>query len=382
MTVKRCYYEVLSVERTASGDEIKKAFRKLAMQYHPDRNHGDETAAEKFKEASEAFEVLSDADKRAVYDRYGHEGLSQQANGFGGGGIDLSDLFGEMFGGFFGGAGGGRRQHRGGPQPGQDVQAPLDIDLVEAATGVKKSVTLKREDNCDACKGTGAKPGSTPTACKRCGGQGVIVQKQGPFQIQSPCRSCDGRGMINPDPCGTCRGQGRVVGRHTFEVDVPPGVDSGNRLRLTGIGDAGSPGAPRGSVELVFRVREHKFFQRDGVNLVCQWPITFSQAALGGPIEITTLTGQKVKHELPRGTQTHDVIRITGHGMPHLRDAKRKGDLLIQVVIDTPQTLTPRQEQLFRELAEIETVQAKSPPSKKSFFHKLKDWLTPDAGSA
>jgi molecular chaperone DnaJ len=373
---KRDYYEVLGVAREASADDVKKAFRKLAMQYHPDRNHGDAEAAEKFKEASEAYEVLTDVEKRSVYDRYGHDALNGMGGGFPGGTVDLSDLLGEMFGSFFGG--GPRNRRHQGPQPGRDIQAVLDVELREAAVGAKRTVTVQREEHCDTCGGSGAKLGSKPAPCRRCGGQGVVIQGRGFIQIQTACPSCGGKGMINPDPCMACRGGGRVAARRTVEVEIPSGVDSGDRIKYSGMGDAGDPGAPRGALEFVIRVKEHKFFQRDGANLVCQWPITFSQAALGGPIEITTLTGQKVRHDLPRGVQTHEVLRIAGHGMPNRRNPQKRGDLLIQVVVDTPQHMTPRQEQLFREMAEIEKAQAAAPPPKKSFFAKLKDWLTPE----
>jgi molecular chaperone DnaJ len=373
---KRDYYEVLGVTKDASGDDVKKSFRKLAMQYHPDRNGGDAEATEKFKEAQEAFEVLSNPEKRGIYDRHGHEGLNAQAGGFAGGNIDLSEVFGDIFSNFFGG-GGGRRQRTAGPQPGRDIQAVIDIDLKEAVTGVKRTIALQNEDFCATCNGSGAKPGTQPQPCKRCGGQGVTVQRQGIFQVQTPCNACGGRGLINPDPCGSCRGSGRVANRKNIDIDIPPGVDSGNRIRIQGQGDAGDPGARRGDLELVVRVKEHRFFQRDGHNLICQWPITFSQAALGGPIEITTLTGEKVQHHLPRGLQTHEVIRIVGHGMPHVRSPKKRGDLLIQVVVDTPQQLTPEMEALFKQLAVQEKVHAATPP-KKSFFSKLKDWLTPE----
>lgn len=379
--VKRDYYEVLSVAKTASGDEIKKSFRKLAMQYHPDRNGGDAEATEKFKEASEAFEVLSDAEKRAIYDRHGHEGLNQQGGGFGGfsgGNIDLSEIFGDLFGSFFGGGGGGgQRRQRAGPRAGDDLQLVVDIELKEAITGVKRTINVQVEEHCTQCNGSGAKPGTQPQSCKRCGGQGVLVQRQGIFQVQTPCAACGGRGMINPDPCTGCRGAGRVNARKTVEVEIPPGLDSGNRVRLQGQGGAGDPGARRGDLELVIRVKEHRFFQRDGHNLICQWPITFSQAALGGPIEITTLTGDKVQHHLPKSLQTHEVIRITGHGIPHYRAPHKRGDLLIQVVVDTPQHLTPEMEALFKQLAVLEKAQAASPP-KKSFFSKLKDWIAPE----
>ncbi len=375
---KRCYYEVLSVSKSANGDEIKKSFRKLAMQYHPDRNGGDAEATEKFKEASEAFEVLSDAEKRATYDRFGHEGLNgSMGGGFGGGNIDLSEIFGDLFGSFFGGGGGGGRRQRSGPRAGEDIQLVVDIELKDAITGVKRSITVQCEDHCTTCNGTGAKSGTQPQACRRCGGQGVLVQRQGIFQVQTPCAACGGRGMINPDPCTSCRGAGRIASRKTVDVEIPPGVDSGNRVRLQGQGNAGEAGARRGDLELVIRVKEHRFFQRDGHNLICQWPITFSQAALGGPIEITTLTGDKVQHHLPRALQTHEVIRITGHGMPNVRNSSKRGDLLIQVIVDTPQHLTPEMEALFKQLAEMEKTQAASPP-KKSFFSKLKDWISPE----
>ena len=375
---KRDYYEVLSVAKDAVGDDIKKSFRKLAMQFHPDRNHGDPETAEKFKEASEAFEVLSDAEKRATYDRFGHAGLNGSGGGgFGGGTVDLSDLFGDILGNFFGGGGGGGRRSAGGPQAGRDIQAVLDIDLREAITGIKRSISLQREDPCEVCTGTGAKPGTKPNPCRRCGGQGVVIQRQGIFQVQTPCSTCSGRGMINPDPCGACRGAGRSTVRKSIDVESPPGVDSGDRIKYSGQGDAGDPGAKRGDLEFVIRVKDHRFFQRDGQNLVCQWPITFSQAALGGPIEITTLTGDKVRYDLARGVQTHEILRVTGHGMPTRRNANKRGDLLIQVIIDTPQVISPEQETLFRALAEIERKEV-GPPPKKSFFHKLKDWIVTD----
>lgn len=371
-SVKRDYYEVLSVIKTADGEEVKTAYRRLAMRYHPDRNTGDPEAEVLFKEASEAYEVLSDPQKRQLYDRHGHAAFQ---GGGGGQGVDLGDLFGDLLGGLFGNAGGGRR--RSGPQRGQDIQAILDIELVEAATGVKKQISVKREDTCEPCGGTGAKPGSKPAPCKRCGGQGVTVQRQGFFQVQQPCRSCNGTGQIIADPCPTCRGNGRVVGSRTVEVDIPPGVDTGDRIRFQGMGDAGDPGAGRGDLEFAIRVREHRFFQRDGQNLVCQWPITFAQAALGATLEITTLTGEKVALDLPRGTQTHEVLRLSGHGLASRRGG-RKGELLVQVVLDTPQTLTPEQEELYRQLGAIDHAARDTPPPKKSFFNKLKDWLTAD----
>lgn len=370
---KRDYYEVLQVAKTVTTDELKASYRKLAMRYHPDRNPGDADAEAKFKEATEAFEVLSDGEKRQRYDRYGHDGLQGMGNGSGGVSVDLSDLLGDLFGGFFGGGGGGRRS---GPQPGRDVQIILDIDLAEAARGVTKKVKVEREDHCGTCHGTGSKGGTKPTPCKRCGGQGVVIVQQMFIRMQQACRACNGTGQVITDPCGGCRGAGKVVGRHEVEVKVTPGVDTGDRIRYAGMGDAGDAGAPRGNLEFAIRVKEHKFFQRDGQNLICQWPITFAQAALGGPVEITTLVGEKVKHDLPRGIQTHEVLRLAGYGMPGRRGGPR-GDMLVQVVVDTPQTLTPEQEQLFRRLAELEHTQVSS-PGKKSFFSKLKDLFGTD----
>jgi molecular chaperone DnaJ len=365
---KRDYYEVLEVAKNASDDDLKKAYRRMAMKFHPDRNPGDGEAEAKFKEATEAFEVLADPEKRQRYDRFGHDGLQGMGAGSGGGmHVDLGDLLGDLFGGFFG-AGGGRRA---GPQPGRDVQVILDIDLAEAARGVTKKVTVQREDHCGTCNGTGAKPGTKVTACKRCGGQGEVIVQQMFIRMRQACRACNGTGQVISDPCGSCRGIGKVVGRQEVEVKVTPGVDTGDRIRYAGLGDAGDAGAPRGNLEFALREKEHKFFQRDGQNLICQWPITFSQAALGGPIEITTLTGEKVKYDLPRGIQTHEVLRLVGHGMPGRRGG-RKGDLMVQVVVDTPQTLTAEQEQLFRRLAELDHTQVSS-PGKKSFFSKLKD---------
>jgi molecular chaperone DnaJ len=367
---KRDYYEVLGVGRAATEVEITKAYRRLAMQHHPDRNAGDPEAEVRFKEVTEAYEVLRDPQKRGVYDRHGHAGLAGMNGGPGAGGF--ADLFDDLLGSFFGGGG---RRSRGGPRPGRDIQAVLDIDLVEAATGVKKTQTVAREELCRDCGGGGAKPGTKPATCRRCGGQGAVVMNQGFLSVQQTCRACDGRGQVITDPCGTCRGRGRVDARRTLEVEIPAGVDTGNRIRYAGEGDAGDPGAPRGDLEFVIRVREHPFFHRDGHNLVCQWPITFARAALGGPVEITTLTGQKVVYDLPRGTQTHEVIRLAGHGMPNPRGG-RKGDLLVQVVVETPTHLTAEQVQLFKKLAELERTPVPGP--KKGFFGKLKDMITGD----
>ena len=371
MAGKRDYYEVLGVTRTATEVEITKAWRSLAKKYHPDQNPGDTEVVTKYHEVTEAYEVLRDPAKRGVYDQHGHAGLAGAASGGDPRGASaFHDLFDDLLGSFFGGGSGGNRRQRSGPRPGHDIQAVLDIDLVEAAGGVRKTLTIPREEHCRECNGSGAKAGTKPSPCRRCGGQGVVILNQGFISVQQPCRACDGRGQVVTDPCGTCRGNGRVEVRRTIEVDVPPGVDTGNRIRYSGEGHAGDPGAPRGDLEFVIRVRDHKFFHRDGHNLLCQWPISFAQAALGGPLEITTLTGQKVAHELPRGIQTHEVIRLAGHGMSNPRGG-RKGDLLVQVVVETPTSLTPEQEQLFRRLAEVEKTHVAGP--RKGFFGKLKD---------
>lgn len=370
---KRDYYEVLGVPRTAQDDEIKKAYRKLAMQHHPDRNPGNPEAEAKFKEITEAYEVLVSSEKREIYDRYGHEGLQGRGAGPGGGGVNLQDLIDDFLGGFGFGFGGGRRSHRTGPRPGRDIQAVLDIELVEAMTGCKKTQTLAREEHCRECNGIGARPGTRPSPCRRCGGQGVVILQQGFLAVQQTCRACDGRGQVITDPCPSCRGAGRVEVNRTIEVEIPPGVDTGNRIRYAGEGDAGEPGAPRGDLEFVIRVKEHKFFQRDGHNLICQWPISFAQAALGGTIEIPSLTGQKITHELPRGIQSHEVIRIPGQGMPNPRGGKR-GDLLVQIIVETPTNLTPEQEELFRKLLEYDRLHPPAP--RKGFFGKLKDLIT------
>jgi molecular chaperone DnaJ len=370
---KRCYYEVLGVARTATETEITKAYRGLAKKYHPDQNPGDDQVVYKYHEVTEAYEVLRDTHKRQVYDRYGHEGLSAAANGGMAGGVDLADLIG-VFGDLFGGAGRTRRPR--GPRRGADIEDVLDVDLLEAATGVKKAVSVRYEANCKACGGNGAKPGTQPVQCKRCKGAGQeYVTAGGLFSFPQPCRGCGGRGTVIPDPCPTCRGGGRVETRESIEITVFPGVDTRVRLRVEGRGHEGDPGAPRGNLELVIRVREHKVFERDGHNLICQQPITFARAALGGTIEITTLTGQKVSVEVPRGAQTHTtVLRVAGHGMPDLDDPRRKGDLLVILVVATPTALGAEQEQLFRRLAELEGTTPPAP--RKGLFGKLKDLIS------
>ncbi len=370
---KRDYYEVLGVARTATEVEITKAYRGLAKKYHPDQNPGDEEVVVKYHEVSEAYEILRDPQKRQIYDQYGHDGLAQAAAGSGAGGVDLGDLLGQMFGDFLGGS--GRRKPRG-PRRGEDIEAVLDVDLLEAATGVKKTVSVRYEANCKDCNGTGAKPGTQPSACRRCKGSGAeYVSAGGLFSFPQACRGCSGRGTVIPDPCPACRGVGRVESRESIELNVPAGVDTRMGVSVRGHGHEGAMGAPRGDLELTIRVREHKVFERDGHNLICQFPITFARAALGGPVELPTLTGQKVTVEVPRGAQTHTtVVRVPGHGMPDLDDPRRKGDLLVVLVVSTPTALSMEQEELFRKLAELEWTAPPAP--RKGFFGKLKDLIT------
>jgi molecular chaperone DnaJ len=360
---KRDYYEILGVKRESDAEEIKRSYRKLAMQYHPDRNVGDAEAEVKFKEAAEAYEVLRDADKRQRYDRYGHAGLEGLNVPHFNDAQSVFDLFGDLFGDIFGPRG------RQGPHRGRDRKVEVELSLAEAARGITKTVTVNREELCTECSGSGAGRGSRPAICRRCNGQGVVVQSQGFFRIQQTCRGCGGTGTIITDPCSVCSGQGRIMARRTLEVGIPPGVDNGTAVRLSSEGEAGDPGAPRGDLYCVVHVREHPLFQRDAANLICQVPITISQAALGAEIEVPTLDGPR-QHTLKSGVQSGDVLRLSGLGMPSLRSG-RKGDLLVQLMVEIPRHLTRRQEELFRELAELE--QKHVSPTRKGFLDKLRE---------
>ena len=365
MAPKRDYYEILGVSRDASDEEIKRAYRKLALQYHPDRNVGDKDAEEKFKQAAEAYEVLRDPEKRRVYDRYGHAGLEGVGMPHFTNAQSIFDVFGDIFGDLFGP---GRRH---GPQPGRDLRVEVEIDLTEAARGVEKTITIHREEICPECSGSGGRRGSPPAVCRRCRGQGAVVIQQGFFRLQQTCPGCGGRRFIITDPCPACHGHGRVAVPRTLPISIPPGVDTGTRVRFSGEGEAGEPGAPRGDLYVEVRVREHPLFQRDGPHLVCQVPISFSQAALGGEIEVPTLEGP-ITHPLKGGIQSGEVIRLKGRGMPRLHGG-RPGDLVVQVIVETPRNLTRRQEELFRELAEID--QRHVSPQRKSFMEKLRDFF-------
>jgi molecular chaperone DnaJ len=366
-TGKRDFYEVLGVTREADEEEIKRAYRKLAMQYHPDRNLGDPEAEIRFKEAAEAYDVLRDPEKRERYNRYGHAGLEGMVHDFNSR-QSIFDVFGDLFGDLFGGGG------RSGLQPGRDLLMDIELDLFDAARGTKKSIQVPREELCGDCRGDGSKPGSKPAACRRCNGHGVVIQSQGFFRVQQTCRGCGGRGLIITDPCATCRGRGRVQKTRTIEIQVPPGVDTGMRMPIRGEGEAGEPGAPPGDLYVRINLREHPIFKRDGNNLICQVPITFSQAALGGDIDVPTLDGVMPYH-LKQGTQTNEVLRISGKGIPDVR-GRGRGDLLVQVVVETPRQLTKRQEELLRELAEIDHKHVS--PQRKSFFERLKSLFVSD----
>lgn len=367
-STKKDYYEVLGVRREADDEEIKKAYRKLAFEYHPDRNVGDAEAEARFKEAAEAYDVLRDADKRRRYDRYGHAGLEGVNVPHFNDTQSVFDLFGDIFGDFFGG-----NRRRQGPRSGRDLEIALEVELVEAARGITRSITIPREELCSDCSGNRSARGTQPTPCRRCNGQGVVVMSQGFFRVQQSCRSCGGLGSVITDPCPTCQGRGRIVAKRSLEVSVPPGVDTDVRIRLSGEGEAGDLGGRRGDLYCRIRVREHPFFQRDGSHLICQIPVTFSQAALGGEIEVPTLDGT-IPYKIKRGIQSSEVLRIQELGMPNLRGGRR-GDLLVQVIVETPRQLTKRQEELFRELAEIDKKHVS--PERKSFLDKLRDFFTP-----
>lgn len=363
MSAKRDYYEVLGIVRTASAEEIRKAFRGMALKYHPDRNAGDEEAAARFKEAAEAHEVLSDPQKRDLYDRYGHAGLSGvQMPNFNQ--DSIFEAFGDLFGDLFGG--GGRRR---GPQAGNDLGTSTEIDLLEAYRGCSKSVTFHRHETCSDCSGNGARRGTTPAVCRQCRGKGVTTVRQGFLSIRQTCPGCGGFGYVITDPCPTCRGRGRTPVKRTIQVDVPAGAFTGLRLMLRGEGEAGEPGAPRGDFICEVRVKDHPLFRREGEHLICQLPVTFSQAALGADIDVPSLDGP-VHQALKAGTQSGDVIRINGKGMPSVRGGRR-GDLHVVVLVETPRNLTKRQEEIFRELAEIDKKHVS--PQRKSFFEKIRE---------
>ena len=372
---KRDYYEVLGVSRDASDRDVKKAYRRLAMKYHPDRNPDDKVAEEKFKEANEAYEVLSDAQKKAAYDQYGHAGVDPNmggGGGFGGGAGGFSDIFGDVFGDIFGGQGGGGRRSR--VQRGADLRYNLELDLEEAVRGVEKQIRIPTLVACETCDGSGAKPGTSPKTCGTCGGVGQVRMQQGFFSVQQTCPACHGEGSTVTDPCTDCRGRGRTEQTKTLSVKIPAGVDTGDRIRLAGEGEAGSHGGPAGDLFVQVAVRQHPIFERDGRNLYCDVPVSFVDAALGGEIEVPTLDG-RVKLKVPAESQTDKMFRLRGRGVPPVRGGA-PGDLICKIVVETPVNLNSRQKDLLREFqSTLDEKYEKHSPKKTSFFDGVKKFF-------
>lgn len=369
---KRDYYEILGVPKSAEEREIKKAYKRLAMKYHPDRNSDDKDAEEKFREVKEAYEILTDSQKRAAYDQYGHAAFEQGGMGGGGGfgqGADFGDIFGDVFGDIFGG---GRRQRS---SRGADLRYNMELTLEEAVRGVTKEIRIPTLEECEVCHGSGAKSGSKPQACPTCHGQGQVHMRQGFFTVQQACPHCQGRGTIIKDPCNTCHGHGRVEKNKTLSVKIPAGVDTGDRIRLTGEGEAGENGAPAGDLYVQVQVKQHAIFERDGSDLHCEVPINFAMAALGGEIEVPTLDG-RVKLKVPAETQTGKLFRMRGKGVKSVRGGPQ-GDLLCRVFIETPVNLNDKQKKLLRDLEESFGGPAgeHNSPRSKSFLDGVKKFF-------
>ena len=374
MATKRDFYEILGVPKNASDEEIKKSYRKLAMKYHPDRNQGDASAEVKFKEAKEAYEMLSDAEKRAAYDQYGHAGVDPNmrgaagAGGFGGFGESFGDIFGDIFGQ-------ARRQQGGGGRQvfrGNDLSYAMDITLEEAAAGKKTEIRIPSYDECDTCHGSGAKPGTSAKTCGTCQGQGVVQMRQGFFSVQQTCPHCRGSGKIISDPCSTCHGQGKIKRQKTLEISIPAGIDDGMRIRSTGNGEPGTNGGPPGDLYIEIRLQKHEVFQRDGDDLHCAVPISFTTAALGGEVSVPTLNGEAAI-DLPEGTQTGKQFRLRGKGIKGVR-ASFPGDLYCHITVETPVKLTEHQRKLLKELDEsLKKGGAKHSPTEAGWADKLKN---------
>jgi len=345
----RDYYKTLGVPKDASEEAVKKSYRKIAMQFHPDRNPGDREAEEKFKMASEAYEVLQDPEKRQIYDRYGIEGL--KGTGFTGfrGFEDIFSAFGDIFEDFFGVGTTHRRRARA--RPGADLRYDLKISFLDAAFGREEEIEIPKAGECEACQGTGAKSGTHPAQCQTCKGTGQVTRSQGFFTISTTCSQCHGEGKFIPYPCKECRGLGKILKNKKIQIKIPPGVDTGSKLRIRGEGEEGERGAPSGDLFVFVFVEPHDFFARDGDDVICQIPISFSQAALGAEIEVPTLNGKKT-FKIPRGTESGQILGLKGEGFPKLRGSGR-GDQIVQVFVKTPKNLTKRQEELLREFEEI-----------------------------
>ena len=377
MATKRDFYEILGVPKNASDEEIKKSYRKLAMKYHPDRNQGDASAEVKFKEAKEAYEMLSDAEKRAAYDQYGHAGVDPNmrgaagAGGFGGFGESFGDIFGDIFGQ-------ARRQQGGGGRQvfrGNDLSYAMDISLEEAAAGKKTEIRIPSYDECDTCHGSGAKPGTSAKTCGTCQGQGVVQMRQGFFSVQQTCPHCQGAGKVIPDPCGTCHGEGKIKRQKTLEIKIPAGIDDGQRIRSTGNGEPGTNGGPPGDLYIEIRLHKHDIFERDGDDLHCQVPVSVVVAALGGEIDVPTLAG-KATIDIPEGTQHGKTFRLRGKGIKGVR-ASYPGDLYCHISVETPVKLTEHQRKLLKELGDsFKKGGHKHSPNDQGWFEKAKSFFT------
>lgn len=372
MSVEADYYELLEVSRTADDATIKSSYRKLAMRWHPDKNPGDADAEARFKAISEAYDCLKDTQKRAAYDRFGHEAFKQGMSGGGGPGggagagfSDLGDIFETIFGSAFGG-GGGRQQAR----RGADLRYDMEIDLDDAFHGKQAEIEIEVSARCEPCHGSGAEPGTGTRRCNLCGGHGHVRAQQGFFMVERTCPTCHGRGEVIEKPCRSCRGEGRVDTPQKLEVNIPPGVDTGTRIRLAGKGEAGAFGSPPGDLYIFIHIRRHGVFERDGTSLVTRVPIAFTTAALGGEIEIPGLDGERIKIDIPAGIQSGKQLRKRGAGMPVLQ-GRGRGDLVIEIMVETPTRLSSRQKELLRELQATET--GDETPQSKGFFDRLKE---------
>ena len=375
----RDYYEILGVTRTIDEAGRKSAFRKLAMEHHPDRNGGCENATGRFKEINEAYSVLSDPQKRAAYDRFGHAGVNGPqggAGGFGGQGFDASDIFNDVFGDVFGEMFGGGRRQSNGPQRGQDLRYDLEISLEQAYAGAEVEIKVPAAMTCEVCEGSGAKPGTSPTVCGTCGGAGRVRATQGFFAVERGCPRCGGSGRLVLDPCQNCNGHGQVRRERILSVRIPAGVDDGARIRLAGEGDAGARGGPRGDLYIFLSVTPHELFERDGLDLLCTVPVPMTTAALGGEIEAPCLLGGencdgncKISVSVPEGAQTGKTVRLKGKGMPSLR-SRQRGDLVVELFVETPTHLSARQKELMRELAGL--CGEKQNPKSANFVGKAK----------
>jgi molecular chaperone DnaJ len=373
---KRDYYEILGVERAASDADLKTAYRKLAMKYHPDRNPGDTDAEHRFKELNEAYEVLKDGDKRSAYDRFGHAAF-EQAAGAPGFGADFASSFADIFDDFFGMSGGRRRGS--GRERGADLRYNMELTLEEAYVGKSAQIRIPTSVACEECAGTGAKPGSKPKACATCHGHGKIRQAQGFFTLERTCPACHGRGQVIDTPCTTCGGLGRTTRERALSVNIPQGVEDGTRIRLSGEGEAGLRGGPSGDLYIFLSIAAHAFFQRDGADLHCRAPISMATAALGGEFEVPTIDGGKTRVKIPEGTQSGRRFRLQSKGMPVLR-SKQVGDMYVQVLVETPQNLTKRQRELLTEFQKLSSNETN--PESAGFFGRVKEFFGSRAGSA